>query len=341
MRSLRLQLLPLLAAALVALTVTACGSDDDSGSGTVATAGGGDATATAPADASAFPVTIENTLGSVTVEQAPERVVALDFASADAALALGVTPVGMARVDYADGGIQPWTKQALGDARPELLDTSTGYPVERVAALRPDVILATNAYDLADVYDELTQVAPVVAVEKGEGEDPWQLATERIGTALGKRQQASELVERTEQAVADARRANPQFEGKTVSFFNVVDRTAWAINTPQDFSVKFLSDLGLVLSPTVARLRGTQGRAQLSAERYDLLDADVMIGTSPSPAELRAIAVDPLFERLPAVRDGRYVALPLSPATSMAFPSALSVQYGLETIVPLLARATS
>jgi iron complex transport system substrate-binding protein len=341
MRSFRLQLLTLLAAVLVALTLTACGSSDDDNSGETAAATTGGTAAATTAAAGAFPVTIENTLGSVTVEQAPERVVALDFASADAALALGVTPVGMARVDYADGGIQPWTKQALGDARPELLDTATGYPVEQVAALRPDVILATNAYELADVYDKLNQIAPVIAVEKGEGEDPWQLATERIGKALGKQQEASELVEGTEQAVADARRANPQFEGKTVSFFNVVDRTAWAINTPEDFSVKFLSDLGLVLSPTIARLRGSQGRAQLSAERYDLLDADVMIGTSPSPAELRAIAANPLFERLPAVRDGRYVELPLSPATSMAFPSALSVQYGVETIVPLLARATS
>jgi iron complex transport system substrate-binding protein len=65
-----------------------------------------------------------------------------------------------------------------------------------------------------------------------------------------------------------------------------------------------------------------------------------MIGTSPAEAELRGIAAHPLFERLPAVRAGRYVELPISPATSMAFPSALSVQYGLSEIVPLLARAT-
>lgn len=330
----RLSLLALLASLVVALA--ACGSDDDNGGD----GGSAAATATNAATAGDFPITIENTLGTVEIEQAPERVVALDFASADAALALGVTPVAIARVDYAEGGVQPWTEQALGGGEtPELITTSSGYPVEQIAAQRPDLILATNAYGIGEVYDELSQIAPVVAFGTGEGEDTWQQATERIGRALGREQEAAGLIAETEQQVADARKANPAFEGKTVAFFNVVDRTAWAIDEPSDFSIKFLSDLGFVLSPAIERLRGAEGRAQISAERYELLDADVMMGTSPSPAELRALAASPLFARLPAVRAGRYVELPISPATSMAFPSALSVRYGLEQIVPLLARA--
>jgi len=333
MRSIsRLSLLALLAAIVVALG--ACGSDDDGGGDPGATAAG-----TTAAAAGAFPVTIENTLGSVEIERAPERVVALDFDSADAALALGVTPVAMARVDYADGGIQPWTKRALGGARPTLFSTTDGYPVEQVAALRPDVILATNAYELADVYDQLTRIAPVVGVETAEGDDTWQQATLRVGRALGREPQARRLIADTEATVAQARRAHPAFEGKTISFFNMVSGTAWAINDPRDFSIVFLADLGFELSPPLARLRSSQGRAQISEERYDTLDADVVIGTSPDPAELRALAASPLFRRLDAVRRGAYVELPLSPATSMAFPSALSVRYGLETIVPRLARA--
>lgn len=332
MRSLlRISLLALLAALVVALA--ACGSDDGGASGSATTA---ETTATAT---DAFPVTIGNTSGTVTVERAPERVVALDFASADAALALGVRPVAIARVDYAEGGVQPWTKQALGGETPELITTTDGYPVEQIAAQRPDLILATNAYGLGEVYDELVQIAPVVAFETGEGQDTWQQATARIGQALGRAGEARALVAQTEQQVADARRANPAFEGKTITFFNVVDRTAWAIDEPSDFSIKFLSDLGFVLSPAIERLRGAEGRAQISAERYELLDADVVMGTSPAQAELDGLAANPLFERLPAVRDGRYVELPISPATSMAFPSALSVRYGLEEIVPLLARA--
>lgn len=333
MRSfLRLLLLPLLAALAVALT--ACGSDDGpstptagSGTGTSASAGG------------AFPVTIESRLGDAEIETAPERVVALDFSSADAALALGAELVGMARVDYADGGIQPWTRELLGGAEPELFSTADGYPVEQIAALRPDVILAANPYRIADVYDELTQIAPVVAYETAEGHDTWQRSTERIGQALGRAGEARQLVAQTEQEVADARRAHPQFDGKTISLFNMVDRTAWVISDPQDFSVRFLADLGLTLSPTVARLRSAEGRAQVSPERYDLLDADIVIATAFDPKELDGLERHGVFGKLDAVTRGAYIALPLSPATSMAFPSAVSVRYALGEIVPQLDRA--
>ncbi|ADB48705.1 iron-siderophore ABC transporter substrate-binding protein [Conexibacter woesei] len=336
MRSpLRLLLLPLLAAIAVALT--ACGSDDDAATTAGGSAAGG--TGTSGSAAGAFPVTIESRLGSAEIEAAPERVVALDFSSADAAIALGVELVGMARVDYAEGGIQPWTKALLRGAEPELFSTADGYPVEQIAALRPDVLLAANPYRIADVYDELAQIAPVVTYETAEGHDTWQRSTERIGQALGRTSAAQQLIEQTEQEVADARRAHPQFDGKTISLFNMVDRTAWVISDAEDFSVRFLADLGMTLSPTVARLRSAEGRAQVSPERYDLLDADVVIATAFDPRELEGLEDHGVFGKLDAVRRSAYVALPLSPATSIAFPSAVSVRYALSEIVPQVDRA--
>lgn len=329
--SLRFLTLSLLAALTLALA--ACGSDDDASTGAADTGGA------ATSAGGAFPVTIENRLGSAEIEAPPERVVALDFSSADAALALGVELVGMARVDYADGGIQPWTQERLRGAQPKLFSTVDGYPIEQIAALRPDVILATNPYRIAEVYDELGQLAPVVAYETAEGHDRWQRSTERIGQALGRADEATRLVADTERAVAAAREAHPGFAGKTVSIFNMVDRTAWVINDPEDSSIAFFSDLGFELPPTIARLRGAEGRAQVSAERYDLLDADVVIGTAFDPAQLDGLERHGVFGRLGAIRDGGYVELPLSPATSMAFPSAISVQYALRTMVPLLDRA--
>jgi iron complex transport system substrate-binding protein len=40
-------------------------------------------------------VTVTHKLGTATIEQEPKRVVALDYPSADAAIALGVMPVAM------------------------------------------------------------------------------------------------------------------------------------------------------------------------------------------------------------------------------------------------------
>jgi hypothetical protein len=81
-------------------------------------------------------VTIENKLGDVTISERPVGVVALDFPSADDAIALGVVPVGMAKVAYAPGGVQEWTRAALAGHQPELLDVDTGMPLEEIAALR-------------------------------------------------------------------------------------------------------------------------------------------------------------------------------------------------------------
>ncbi|MGH3926008.1 MAG: hypothetical protein ACRDTT_24645 [Pseudonocardiaceae bacterium] len=54
----------------------------------------------------------------MTIEKPPTQVVALDFPSADAAIALGVVPVGMYDVSYVEGGVQQWTKEALRGEEP-------------------------------------------------------------------------------------------------------------------------------------------------------------------------------------------------------------------------------
>jgi iron complex transport system substrate-binding protein len=280
-------------------------------------------------------VTIENKLGAVEVPERPVRVVALDFPSADTAIALGVVPVGMAKVSYAEGGVQEWTRAALAGEQPELLDVDSGMPLEAIAALRPDVILATNAVGLAEAWDKLNRIAPVVAGLQGEGVDPWQDVALRIGRALGREGRARELVDEVEAEVARAREEHPGFEGRTISFFNFVEGSPYVINSESDFSIRFLSELGFELPPEVAALRGEDGRAKVSPERLDTMDADVIMGTSPAPEALETFARGALFRRL----DGAWLEIDLPRATSMAFPSLLSVPYGLEQLVPRLAEA--
>ena len=53
------------------------------------------------ADEGAFPVTIEHAYGETTVEQEPERVVALGWSDPDVVLSLGVVPVGASTVTCA------------------------------------------------------------------------------------------------------------------------------------------------------------------------------------------------------------------------------------------------
>jgi iron complex transport system substrate-binding protein len=112
------------------------------------------------------------------------------------------------------------------------------------------------------------------------------------------------------------------------------------INDNDDFSLKFLSELGFAgATPQVERLKGSDGRAKVSPERYDVLDADIVIGTSTDLDALADLEHSKVFQAIPAVRDGRFVALGIGPATAMAFPSVLSVPWAAEHLAPRLSAA--
>ncbi|MQA73097.1 MAG: ABC transporter substrate-binding protein [Solirubrobacterales bacterium] len=321
--------LPVLAA-LCALALGACGGE-----------GSGEATG-AEGAAAGFPARIDQQLGEVTIEDRPTRVVALDYPSADAAIALGVVPVGMYDVTYLEGGVQEWTGVALDGEEPELIDTEGGFPFEAILRLRPDVILATNTYPLiSESWDELNAIAPVVGHVDAPGVDTWQQGVRQVAKALGRGPRAERLIADVEASVARVREEHPEFAGKTVSFFNYVAGDGlYVIDDDSDASIEFLRDLGFAgLTDEVARLPGQQGRAQVSAERYPTIDADLILGTSPDPAELEDLERDTLFSRVPAVARGAYVGFGIGPSTAMAFPSVLSVPYAIDELASRLAEA--
>jgi iron complex transport system substrate-binding protein len=112
------------------------------------------------------------------------------------------------------------------------------------------------------------------------------------------------------------------------------------INDESDVSIRFLTELGFSgISDAVAGLKGSDGRAQVSPERYDLLDAGVVMGTSQDPKALAALRDSRLFSFIPAVKRGAFVGLDIGPATAMAFPSMLSVPYAVDQLVPDLSAA--
>jgi iron complex transport system substrate-binding protein len=327
------RLLPSLIA-FACLPLAACGSDDDPGPSAAAAA-----SSTA---AAAFPRTVTDKLGTTEIPAEPQRIVTLDFPSTDGVLALGATPVGEYEVSYVPGGVQEWTKAAQGEQTPTLLSTDQGFPFEQIAALKPDLIVGTNTYPLvADAQDQLAGIAPTIAHVDAPGVDTWQQGLQTIGQALGRPDQAKQLIADVEAQVARTRKAHPEFEGKTVSFFNYVPGDGiYVIDDNNDFSLKFLSEVGFAgVTPQVAQLKGSDGRAKVSPERYDALDADIIIGTSTNPKALAELERSKVFQAIPAVRDGRFVALGIGPATAIAFPSVLSVPWATEHLVPQMSAA--
>jgi len=63
--------------------------------------------------------------------------VTLDNQATDDALTLGVTPVGIAKISFVEGGVQEWTKAELRGKTPPLLDVDTALPYERSPRCAP------------------------------------------------------------------------------------------------------------------------------------------------------------------------------------------------------------
>jgi iron complex transport system substrate-binding protein len=178
--------------------------------------------AAAPAsDDAAFPATVEHKFGTTTVPAKPSRIVVVGLTEQDAVLALGYKPIATTEW-YGDQphAVWPWAQDELGDAEPVVLDAADGFQFERIAALRPDLILGVNSGMKKADYEKLSQLAPTVPAGKGSTEyfSPWDQQVELVAAALGKPEEGRELVEGIRDDFAAVAEEHPQFEGKTATF---------------------------------------------------------------------------------------------------------------------------
>lgn len=305
-------------AALLAAVVAACG-------------GGTPAPQAAPPPTGAgFPVTIQHAFGETTIQAEPKRVVAVGFNEADFVLALGVVPVGVRDfIGAYDEAQRPWARAVLNGASPEVVGGNE-IGIEKVAALRPDLILGVYSFMDEAVYQTLSKIAPTMPAPDASGSAAsWQEQTRITGWALGRQAKAEEVIAATEQKFAAARAAYPQLAGKSLGLDLVVGGETYVLGA-DDLRTQVFRALGLDVGPS------TQS---LSAEQLSLLDKDA-IAVMGAPRE--ALAGNQVFQNLNAVKTGRVVYLggentPL--AGAIGFGSPLSLPYAIDVLAPQLAAA--
>ncbi|MFD3457801.1 ABC transporter substrate-binding protein [Streptomyces sp. NPDC058691] len=321
--------------------VAACGSSD-SASDSSKSGPSGSAKAS---ESTAFPVTIAHKFGSTTIKAEPKRVVTVGLTDQDAVLALGTVPVGTTEwVGGYKGAIGPWAQDNLGSAAvPTVLkDTGTGPQVEKVAALKPDLILALYSGLSKAQYDTLSKFAPVVAQPK-EYNDwgiPWQQQTETIGKALGKPDEAKKLVDGVEAEFAAAAKANPAFAKATAVMATPYEGTF--VYGSQDARSRLLADLGLKLPTGLDKAIGNRFGANISKERTDLLDQSVAVWILPDTGTaVTKLHQDKLYADLKVVKEGREVFVDESSdfGNAVSLSTVLSIPYVLDRLVPQLAAA--
>lgn len=139
---------------------------------------------------------IDHALGQTELQAPALRVVTLYQGATDAAVALGITPVGV---------VDSWVEKPMYEY---LRDELAGVPhvgletqpnLEEIAALNPDVIIAAKMRHEA-VYDQLSQIAPTIAHETVF---QFKETLDLVAAATGKQAEAAAWHERWDARIAD------------------------------------------------------------------------------------------------------------------------------------------
>ena len=322
----------LLATLTAALSACASGTSQTTGA-PAATASGASASSEA-----AFPATIATKFGEVTVKAKPVRVVALGWGDAETALALGAQPVGASDwLGFGGEGVGPWAK-GLYTTPPTLIGTLEP-SFEKIAALKPDLILDVKSSGDQARYDRLKSIATTIGVPQGGDSylTSQQQQVTMIAAALGEKAKGEALLSEVTQAFEAAASAHPGWKGKTMS---AVTKTAeaWGAYIEGSERVTFMQNLGFVQNPTIAAMKANASgfSVTLSPENLDQIDADVIVAF-PIFIDTTKLTGDAAWKAVPAVRAGKAVVIDGDLASAYSLGTTLATKYAIEQLVPKLA----
>ncbi len=279
-----------LAGAVLATVLSGCGS---TGTGTDSQA------QAAPAGETR---TVRHAMGETEIAGTPERVVVLDTGELDAALALGVTPVGAVRTDVSDA-LPAYIEDAGVDAGDIAAVGTIAEPdLEAIAALEPDLVLS-NSVRHAGIYEQLSGIAPTVFA--GAVGESWQENLLLAGEALGRADRAQELLD---EHAARAEEVGALFgdpAATEVSVVRFLDGTLIRLYGEGSFIGSVLADVGFA-RPQVQRTAETF--VEISPEQVSQADGDLLFHAAygaDGAAAAGQVTAGPLWGSVPVVQAGR------------------------------------
>jgi iron complex transport system substrate-binding protein len=284
-------------------------------------------------------VTIKHAFGETKIPSPPKRVVSAGYTDQDDLLALGVVPVAVTNW-FGDQpfGVWPWALPKLGTAQPVVLDLSNGIQVDQIAALKPDLIVATNAGMDADTYTKLSTIAPTVA-QSGQDAffEPWKDQAATIGQAVFKYDEMRKLVSDLDDKFVNAGKNNASFSGKKVFVVRGAFMGDALQITPAGWRTDFLTQMGFVIPDGIDNYV-KDGEALVPRDRAaSVLDeADALIWTTESDAEQTALLADPTFAELKATKTNRNVLTGKDLAGAITFATLPSYAMVADQLPPLI-----
>lgn len=260
----------------------------------------------------------------VTIPAKPRNVVTLAETDLDAAVALGVKPIGAGKSRQGDSVAGYLADRVAGVT---LVGEITEPDLEAIATLnpRPDVILYGHFIDpdpkqIAD----LNAIAPTVITSMVK--DDWRASLKGVADALNLTDKADALLAEYTTAVSTTRAALGANADAEVSL------ARWAAQGPsylrqQHFASLIVSELGL-RRPAAQMTEGTGPSQPVSMEKLDVLDADwLFLGTlnQDGSSALAEAGKNPAWSTLRVVKAGKVVPVDGVPWTSRGGPVAARI----------------
>lgn len=272
----------LIAMLLFALFLSACGSNDNNSQASPpasdAAPSASEPAASGPvaSEAPAFPRTIQDANGEVTIKEQPKKVAVVHWGYGDSILLFDIPSIGLAlpfteqQSTLHTDSYKPYVDKAQ---ELKIVGENTQVNLEELLNYGPDLIIAGNAIN-KDIAGDLSKIATTVLIDEQTTDvwSNWPALVTKFGEILGQEDTAAKYVADYDALLADARAKLANLDG-TVAFLQVRDKTVWLQGT--NYTKQYYE--GMDLKPPVADKFDMSEGAELSLEGLSVLDPDYLV----------------------------------------------------------------
>ncbi|EKO3504262.1 ABC transporter substrate-binding protein [Vibrio fluvialis] len=241
-------------------------------------------------------VTVTDSHGEFTLNQVPQRIVALEFSFVDALAAVDVSPVGIAD-DNDPSRLLPAVSAKLGQW--QSVGTRSQPSLEVIASLKPDLIIADVDRHSA-VYRDLSKIAPTLLLpsRRETYEDNLKSAA-IIGKVIGKEAEMQQRLAQHHQLMDHYAAQLSGLNNQTVQF-GVARENDFYAHSAESYAGGVIHALGLA-APT--GLKNENASRQISLEQLLALNPNyLVVGDYTEKSIVSRWQKQPLWNVLSAVR---------------------------------------
>ncbi len=255
------------------------------------------------------PGVVPTLFGDIELPASVERVVTLTDGALDAAIAVGVLPVGLTQSSNFEAVAVYIEDMVTHD--PTYVGGWGEMNIEAIVALEPDIIL-TDRYEEEASYELLSAIAPTIVTGEIEVSGPdalqqWEYEHLVWGYALGKEAEARETILALRTRAAELQPSLGDKLGQSVVVFRpqaefpVVMSHHWITGV-------MLSWSGMTGNELTESTPPPHSGNTVSLERFDLLEADWLFAATRNEEMVQALQdylENPSFQTLDAVKENQ------------------------------------